>query len=141
MTPDELAAAILVALREVQTLDSLPIELPQAVHVERPRSRDHGDYATNVALQLASLFPLVYMCLCSTYSVFQLKLFGMMDLAGHQNTDPYSLLVCASLFNRLQFSLAFNYLNVLMHSTNRDDFPPTAFQASIGARMDLSLVE
>ena len=94
-----------------------------------------------VALQLASLFPLVYMCLCSTYSVFQLKLFGMMDLAGHQNTDPYSLLVCASLFNRLQFSLAFNYLNVLMHSTNRDDFPPTAFQASIGARMDLSLVE
>ena len=53
VTPDELAAAILVALREVQTLDSLPIELPQAVHVERPRSRDHGDYATNIALTLA----------------------------------------------------------------------------------------
>jgi len=93
-----------------------------------------------VALQLASLFPLVYMCLCSTYSVFQLKLLGM-DLSGHQNTDPYSLLVCASLFNRLQFSLAFNFLNVLMHSTNKNDFPPTAFQASIGARMDLSVIE
>ena len=93
------------------------------------------------AIQLAALFPLAYMCLCSTYSVFSLKLFGMMDLSGNQNTDPYSLLVCASLFNRLQFALAFNYLNVLMHSANRQDYPPTAFLTSIGARMDLSVVD
>ena len=94
------------------------------------------------AIQLAALFPLAYMCLCSTFTVFQLKLsFLGMDLLGHQNTDPYAMLVCASLFNRLQFSLAFNYLNVLMHSTNRDDYPPTAFLRSVGARMDLSVID
>jgi arginyl-tRNA synthetase len=31
----------------------LAVEVPDDVVVERPRSKDHGDYATNVALQLA----------------------------------------------------------------------------------------
>lgn len=92
-------------------------------------------------IQLAALVPLAYMCWCSTYTVFSLKLFGMMELYGNQNTDPYSMLVCASLFNRLQFSLAFNYLNVLMHSSNRADYPPTAFLNSVGAKMALSVID
>jgi len=99
-----------------------------------------GDHSY-VAIQLASFFPLAYMCLASTFAVFRLKLFDMMDLSGNQNTDPYSLLVCSSLFNRLQFSLAFNYLNVLMHSNNKADYPNTAFLNSVGARMDLSIVD
>lgn len=94
-----------------------------------------------VAIQLAAFIPLAYMCLASTYAVFRLKLFDMMDLSGNQNTDPYSLLVCASLFNRLQFSLAFNFLNVLMHSRDKADYPNTAFLNSVGARMDLSIVD
>lgn len=53
MTPDALAAALLMVLREVQTVDGIAIQLPEAVHVERPRSREHGDYATNIALILA----------------------------------------------------------------------------------------
>ncbi|MDP2012808.1 MAG: arginine--tRNA ligase, partial [Actinomycetota bacterium] len=53
MTPDALAAALLLVLREVQAEDSIAIQLPDSVHVERPRSREHGDYATNVALTLA----------------------------------------------------------------------------------------
>ncbi len=42
-----------MVLREVQTVDGIAIQLPEAVHVERPRSREHGDYATNIALILA----------------------------------------------------------------------------------------
>lgn len=53
VTPDALAAALLLVLREVQAEDSIAIQLPDSVHVERPRSREHGDYATNVALTLA----------------------------------------------------------------------------------------
>ena len=53
MTPDALAAALLDVLREVQAQDGMAIQLPDSVHVERPRSRDHGDYATNIALTLA----------------------------------------------------------------------------------------
>lgn len=54
MTPDALIAAILTATRAVFTergLDSAV--LPDTVTVERPRNPEHGDYATNIALQVA----------------------------------------------------------------------------------------
>ncbi|MCL2092485.1 MAG: arginine--tRNA ligase [Micrococcales bacterium] len=56
MTPDQLAAAVRAALLDVVAAGSLALstdDVPDPVHLERPRSRDHGDWATNVALQLA----------------------------------------------------------------------------------------
>jgi arginyl-tRNA synthetase len=53
VTPDELAEAVKRIVESVA--DSLEIErsgLPE-VRIERPKSREHGDYATNVALALA----------------------------------------------------------------------------------------
>ena len=55
MTPAQLSDAIVAALTtqvEAGTL-SLPDGIPTEVVVERPRNKEHGDYATNVALQLA----------------------------------------------------------------------------------------
>ena len=56
MTPEELSEAIALALEETISSGQLTLvegaELP-AVRVERPKSREHGDWATNVALQLA----------------------------------------------------------------------------------------
>jgi arginyl-tRNA synthetase len=55
VTPEQLSAAIvdvLATLSEEGEL-TLPDGVPSAVTVERPRQREHGDYATNVALQLA----------------------------------------------------------------------------------------
>ena len=55
MTPAQLSDAIVAALDaqvEAGTL-RLSAGVPAEVVVERPRSREHGDYATNVALQLA----------------------------------------------------------------------------------------
>ena len=56
MTPDQLAAAVrgavLAAIGDGDlALD--PSQVPAEVTVERPRNPEHGDYATNVALQLA----------------------------------------------------------------------------------------
>ncbi len=54
MTPAELAAAVLAAARAAlvaRGIDSAA--LPTSVSVERPRNPDHGDYASNLALQLA----------------------------------------------------------------------------------------
>jgi arginyl-tRNA synthetase len=56
VTPAELSQALHAALvRAVEdgavTLDAA--DVPAEVHVERPRQREHGDWATNVALQLA----------------------------------------------------------------------------------------
>lgn len=55
MTPEQLSAAVrdvLAAAVDAGDL-ALPDGVPAQVTVERPRNRDHGDYATNVALQLA----------------------------------------------------------------------------------------
>jgi arginyl-tRNA synthetase len=55
VTPEELSTTIsraLAMLVDEGTL-RLPDGVPADVVVERPRNRDHGDYATNVALQLA----------------------------------------------------------------------------------------
>ena len=54
MTPEQLSTTIvdvLTTLSERGDL-ALPDGVPATVTVERPRSKEHGDYATNVALQL-----------------------------------------------------------------------------------------
>ena len=55
MTPEERAAAIRTVLEEASAEGSLALpaaEIPDP-RVERPRNRDHGDWSTNVAMQLA----------------------------------------------------------------------------------------
>ena len=53
MTPADLAAVIRAALLAVLTDRGADISLvPETVTVERPRNPEHGDYATNIALQL-----------------------------------------------------------------------------------------
>jgi arginyl-tRNA synthetase len=55
VTPEQLSTAIvdvLTALSDEGVL-TLPDGVPTSVTVERPRQKGHGDYATNVAMQLA----------------------------------------------------------------------------------------
>ena len=53
MTPAELQRAVLTAVRACVENGDLAVPVPAEVVVERPKSKGHGDYATNVALQLA----------------------------------------------------------------------------------------
>lgn len=54
MTPADLAAVIRAALLSVLTERGADTSVvPDTVTVERPRNPEHGDYATNIALQLA----------------------------------------------------------------------------------------
>jgi arginyl-tRNA synthetase len=53
VTPSDVSAAVIAAIRAAVTAGELPVDVPSSVTVERPRSKDHGDYATNAALQLA----------------------------------------------------------------------------------------
>ncbi len=54
MTPEQLSAAIVAALQSLVDDDSLALSagVPDTVRVERPKVKEHGDYATNVAMQL-----------------------------------------------------------------------------------------
>jgi arginyl-tRNA synthetase len=56
VTPAELSQALRAILQTAVDDGVLPVaadRLPETVAVERPRSREHGDWATNIALQLA----------------------------------------------------------------------------------------
>jgi arginyl-tRNA synthetase len=53
VTPEELSSAIRAALLEAAAAGDLAADVPAEVRVERPRNRDHGDWSTNIALQLA----------------------------------------------------------------------------------------
>ncbi len=53
MTPAELSATIRSCLQAAVDAGDLDVTVPDEVRVERPRQREHGDWATNVALQLA----------------------------------------------------------------------------------------
>ena len=53
MTPETLADAVRTCLLQAVGAGELRAEVPERVSVERPRNRDHGDWSTNVALQLA----------------------------------------------------------------------------------------
>ncbi|HSP59796.1 MAG TPA: arginine--tRNA ligase, partial [Ornithinimicrobium sp.] len=55
MTPEQLADAIHAVLTRAVARGDLSVAVPEreAVRVERPRTREHGDWASNVALQLA----------------------------------------------------------------------------------------
>ncbi|UER54833.1 arginine--tRNA ligase [Kineosporiaceae bacterium SCSIO 59966] len=52
MTPEALARAVRQCLLDAVAAGDLTVEVPDDVRVERPRNREHGDWATNVAMQL-----------------------------------------------------------------------------------------
>ncbi len=57
MTPADLSAAIIRILSALQSTGRLgAADLPAEVVIERPKNREHGDWATNAAMQLAGKF-------------------------------------------------------------------------------------
>jgi arginyl-tRNA synthetase len=53
VTPEQLALAIRNALTDAVAAGELAVDVPDEVRVERPRNREHGDWSTNISLQLA----------------------------------------------------------------------------------------
>lgn len=53
VTHEEVGEAIVAALNRLVAEGAIAVEVPDVIAVERPKSREHGDYATNIALVLA----------------------------------------------------------------------------------------
>ncbi|WP_088285802.1 arginine--tRNA ligase [Kineosporia sp. A_224] len=53
MTPSELSTAVRACLQAAVDAGDLAVAVPSEIRVERPKQREHGDWATNVALQVA----------------------------------------------------------------------------------------
>ncbi|MEY4423132.1 MAG: hypothetical protein RLZZ258_235 [Actinomycetota bacterium] len=85
MTPADLSAAIVRILAELQADGRLGEgALPAEVVVERPKNRDHGDWATNVAMQLAGKFGMNPRAFAELLSTELSKVAGVekVDIAG-----------------------------------------------------------
>ena len=53
MTPEQLADAVTAIVTALKAEGRVTFDVIPEVRIERPKSRDHGDYATNIALALA----------------------------------------------------------------------------------------
>jgi len=53
VNPGELEAALMAKVRSLFASGAIGGSIPERVSVERPKNRDHGDFATSAALQLA----------------------------------------------------------------------------------------
>ena len=53
VTPEELSAAIRAALSDAVDAGELTVDVPAEIRVERPKQKGHGDWTSNIALQLA----------------------------------------------------------------------------------------
>lgn len=84
MTPEELSSAIdsaLTAAFEAGELALTDGETAPAVRVERPKNRDHGDWATNIALQISKKVGL------NPREVAQILAARITELAGVASVD------------------------------------------------------
>jgi len=85
LTPADLSAAIVQIIAALQANDQLGAgEVPNEVVIERPKNRDHGDWATNVAMQLAAKFGLNPRAFAELLAVELAKVSGIegVDIAG-----------------------------------------------------------
>jgi arginyl-tRNA synthetase len=53
VTPEQLRDVVRTAVGAAVGRGALAVDVPDEVVVERPKNRDHGDYATNIAMRLA----------------------------------------------------------------------------------------
>jgi len=85
VTPADLSKSILAILHDLQSREVLPsLDLPAELTIERPKNRDHGDWATNVAMQLAPKLGLVPRDFAATLATELAKVSGIekVDVAG-----------------------------------------------------------
>lgn len=87
MTPEQLSDAFVAALADLvsEGVVVLPDGVPASVLVERPKVKEHGDYATNVALQLgkkSGMNPRDFAALLAE------RLGGRDDIAGVEVAGP-----------------------------------------------------
>lgn len=84
MNPEGLAASVRAVVESWIAEAGLGIEIPAELKLERPKSRDHGDYATNIALTLASAARLAPVVIAAALApkIAQIPGVGAAEIAG-----------------------------------------------------------
>lgn len=84
MNPEGLAASVRAVVESWVAEAGSGIEIPAELKLERPKSRDHGDYATNIALTLASAARLAPVVIAAALApkIAQIPGVGAAEIAG-----------------------------------------------------------
>jgi hypothetical protein len=94
-----------------------------------------ADNAVVAWIQLVAVIPYAYMSICTFYSLFKVKFFGMIALYGPHHSTPGPLLFNAIYLIRLQFPLGFNYLLTVyppgLRKTHGEDVAFNALMSSM----------
>jgi len=96
------------------------------------------------AIQLVSFLTLCYMCVCTYYTLFRVRVLNYYYLAPRQQSDPYTLLFSGALLCRLTPPLCLNFLSVVhMDSHVIPSFPmlETAYTRVMGHMDVVSIVQ
>ncbi|XP_032243067.2 G-protein coupled receptor-associated protein LMBRD2 [Nematostella vectensis] len=94
-------------------------------------------------VELICFFVIAYMCVCSYYTVFKMRLFNYYYFAPNHQTDPYSLLFSGLLLCRLTYALSLNFLAMIHldgHVTGAVERVETSFTKFMGHMDVLSFV-
>lgn len=130
--------AIVAALASVLVLVSelmLPFSANSPSRINPIGRIAYIDETASPGTVLAVAVVLAYMSAAMYSALFKLRAFGMLELCPGGNTDATTLLLNAGILCRLQFALAFNYLNMA-------DLPwRTSFSETLGADNKLSAVD
>ena len=84
MNPEDLATSVRAVVESWVAEAGLGIEIPAELKLERPKSRDHGDYATNIALTLAKAARLAPVVIAAVLApkIAQIPGVGAAEIAG-----------------------------------------------------------
>ncbi|XP_031558370.1 G-protein coupled receptor-associated protein LMBRD2-like [Actinia tenebrosa] len=94
-------------------------------------------------VELVSFFIIAYMCVCSYYTVFRMRIFNYYYFAPNHHTDPYSLLFSGLILCRLTYALSLNFLAMLHldgHVTGANDKEESSFTTFMGHMDVLSFI-
>eukprot|EP00794_Sanderia_malayensis_P008068 gene8068-8931_t len=86
-------------------------------------------------IELICFFTVSYMCACTYYTVFKMRIFNFYYFAPKHQTDANSLLFSGLLLCRLTYALCLNFLAMIHldgHVTNINTMEQTSFTAFMG---------
>lgn len=86
-------------------------------------------------IEIVSILTLAYLCICTYYTVFKIRVLNYYYLAPYHQTDEYSLIFSGMLLCRLTPPMCLNFLGLIhldSHVTRNHDMVETAYTEIMG---------
>merc|ERR1712062_847695 len=95
-----------------------------------------------LAIEFTCLVTIFYLCLCTFYTIFKIRIFNYYYLARNHHSDEYTLLFSGALLCRLTPPLCLNFLSLIHMDSHiiKADMEETAYTMIMGHMDVVSIV-